>query len=295
MSMQTSSPRTTPQLPANFSSSTLKTILVITVLVFIVMKWNVFIGVFVNLLLWIYDVVGGNFGIAIILFTLLIRAVTWPLNAQQMKGAQAMQEMQNDKEWQAVQKKYAKDREKLAQEQMRYYKEKGISPFASCLPLLIQMPLLFALFQSINRALATTPDSLLQLARSVYPFQSVENIIPLNSHFLWMDLSRPESLTVLGFALPTLAIVVALSTYVQSKLMTPTSSNPNDQAAAMSSSMSFTMPLMLGWWMLSAPSGVAVYLLTTNILSVVQYALQGKANWRGLLPGGGGQPPQVKK
>jgi hypothetical protein len=55
------------------------------------------------------------------------------------------------------------------------------------------------------------------------------------------------------------------------------------------------MPLMLGWWMLSAPSGVAVYLLTTNILSVVQYALQGKANWRGLLPGGGGQPPQVKK
>ena len=294
MNMQSPTQKNTTRLPSGFSSGTLKTLLVISLLVLVVMNWSLFIGIFVNLLLWIYDVVGGNFGIAIILFTLLIRVVTWPLNAQQMKGAQAMQEMQNDKSWQAIQKKYAKDREKLAQEQMRYYNEHGISPFASCLPLLIQMPLLFALFQSINRALATTPDSLLQLARSVYPFLSVENIIPLNSRFLWMDLSRPESLPILGFALPTLAIVVALSTYVQSKLMAPPSTNPNDQAAAMSSSMAFTMPLMLGWWMLSAPSGVAVYLLTTNVLSVVQYALQGKANWRALVPGAS-QPAQPKK
>src|SRR3972149_8946881 len=185
MSMQTSPPRTTPQLPANFSSSTFKTLLVITVLVLIVLNWNVFIGVFVNLLLWIYSVIGGNFGIAIILFTLLIRVVTWPLNAQQMKGAQAMQEMQNDKEWQAIQKKYAKDREKLAQEQMRFYNQRGISPFASCLPTLIQFPIIIALYQSITRALAATPDSLLHLARSVYPFLNVENIIPLNSRFLW--------------------------------------------------------------------------------------------------------------
>ncbi len=294
MNSQSPTQRSTPQLPVNLSSGTLKTLLVVVLLVVIILNWKLFIDIFVNLLLWIYDMVGENFGVAIILFTLLIRAVTWPLNAQQMKGAQAMQEMQNDKGWQAIQKKYAKDREKLAQEQMRYYSEHGISPFASCLPLLIQMPLLFALFQSINRALATTPDTLLQLARSVYPFLSVENIIPLNSHFLWMDLSRPESLTIFGFALPTLAIVVALTTYVQSKLMTPPSTNPNDQAAAMSSSMAFTMPLMLGWWMLSAPSGVAVYLLTTNVLSVVQYALQGKANWRNLLPGGS-QPAQLKK
>src|SRR5678815_4624429 len=119
--------------------------------------WNLFISIFVNVLLWIYDVVGHNFGLAIILFTILIRIVTWPLNAQQIKGAAAMQELQNDKDWQAIQKKYAKDREKLAQEQMRVYKEKGINPFGSCLPTLIQFPIIIALYQSITRALAVTP------------------------------------------------------------------------------------------------------------------------------------------
>ena len=86
-----------------------------------------------NLLLWIYDILGHGphmFGLAIILFTILIKLLTWPLNASQVKGAQAMQELQNDKEWLEIQKKYAKDREKLAQEQMRIYKDRGINPFA---------------------------------------------------------------------------------------------------------------------------------------------------------------------
>src|SRR5262245_66434358 len=98
----------------------------------------------------IYSLVGQNFGIALILFTILIRLITWPLNAQQMKGASAMQQLQNDKEWLAIQKKYAKDREKLAQEQMRIYREKGINPFGSCLPTLIQFTILFALIPSIH-------------------------------------------------------------------------------------------------------------------------------------------------
>ena len=119
----------------------------------------------VNVLIFIYDLIGNNFGIAIILFTILIRAITWPLNAQQVKGAQAMQELQNDKEWQDIQKKYAKDKEKLSQEQMRIYKERGINPFASCLPTLIQFPIIIGLYQSIIRALAATPLSLLQLSR----------------------------------------------------------------------------------------------------------------------------------
>src|SRR5512146_2111542 len=129
--------------------------------------WNLFLSVFVNVLIWIYDIVGHNFGLAIILFTILIRIVTWPLNAQQLKGASAMQELQNDKEWQAIQKKYAKDKEKLAQEQMRVYREKGINPFGSCLPTLIQFPIIIALYQSIIRALASTPLDLLHLSLSL--------------------------------------------------------------------------------------------------------------------------------
>src|SRR5512134_502205 len=171
--------------------------------------WETFIiQPMTNLLLWIYSLLGPGphmFGLAIILFTIVIRGITWPLNASQVKGAQAMQELQNDKEWQEIQKKYAKDREKLAQEQMRIYKDRGINPFASCLPTLIQFPIIIALYQSIIRALASSPLDMLKLARTVYPALNVETIIPLNSQFLWMNLGRPESIQVLGFALPTLA------------------------------------------------------------------------------------------
>ena len=253
--------------------------------------WELFISIFTSVLLWIYDIVGHNFGLAIILFTILIRIVTWPLNAQQMKGAAAMQNLQNDKAWQDIQKKYAKDKEKLAQEQMRVYREKGINPFGSCLPTLIQFPIIIALYQSITRALAVTPLGLLQLSRSAsaFSFLDVSKLIPLNSKFLWMDLGQPESVAIFGFALPTLAVIVALTTYVQSKLTIPASANPNDQSAAMTNMMSIYMPLLLGYFALTFPSGLAVYFITSNLLGIAQYAMQGKANWRNLLPGGNKQ------
>jgi YidC/Oxa1 family membrane protein insertase len=246
--------------------------------------WDLFISLFVNVLIWIYDVVGNNFGLAIILFTILIRIVTWPLNAQQMKGAAAMQNLQNDKDWQAIQKKYAKDKEKLAQEQMRVYKEKGINPFSSCLPTLIQFPIIIALYQSIIRALATTPLDLLKLSRSI-SLPNVSDLIPLNSKFLWMDLGRPESVAIFGFALPTLAVIVAITTYIQAKLTMPTSTTPGDQSAAMSGMMTIYMPLLLGYFALTFASGLSVYFITSNVLGIVQYAMQGKANWRNLIPG----------
>lgn len=240
--------------------------------------WDLFVSIFINVLLWIYNLIGQNFGVAIILFTILIRIVTWPLNAQQMKGAKAMQDLQNDKEWQAIQKKYAKDKEKLAQEQMRVYREKGINPFGSCLPTLVQFPILIALYQSIIRALAATPLDLLKLSQSINAdFLDVANLIPLNSKFLWMNLGQPEPYYIL-------AVVVAATTYIQSKLTLPPSTNPNDQSAAMGQSMAITMPLMLGWLALTFPSGLAVYFVTSNVLGIVQYVAQGKANWSNLLP-----------
>ena len=258
-----------------------------------------------NLLLWIYDLFGHGphtFGVAIILFTILIRAITWPLNAQQMKGAQAMQDLQNDKEWKDIQKKYEKNKEKLAEEQMRIYKDRGINPFASCLPTLIQFPIIIGLYQSIIRALASTPLSLLQLSHSIYPFLNVTQLIPLNSKFLWMDLGRPEGIPLpfevsfLPSGFPLLALVVALTTYVQAKLTMPAtpSSNPNDQSAAMGNMMSIYMPLLLGYFALTFPSGLAVYFITSNLLGIAQYAMQGRANWRALLPGGN-KPTTGKK
>jgi YidC/Oxa1 family membrane protein insertase len=258
--------------------------------------WNQFIIFpFTNVLLWIYDAIGHNFGVAIILFTILIRAVTWPLNAQQLKSAKVMQDLQKDKEWQDIQKKYAKDKEKLAQEQMRIYKERGINPFASCVPTLIQFPIIIGLYRSITFALAGTPLDLLQLARSIYPFMNTALLIPLNSKFLWMNLARPEgipfpagvSVGFLPFGFPTLAIIVAITTYLQTKLtMPPTSSSPGDQGAAMSGMMSVYMPLLLGYFALNFASGLAVYFVTSNMLGIVQYASMGRVNWRNLLPGG---------
>lgn len=271
--------------------------------------WNQFIlDPFTNVLLWIYSLLGhgpNTFGVAIILFTILIRAITWPLNAQQLKSAKVMQDLQNDKEWQGIQKKYAKDREKLAQEQMRIYKERGINPFASCLPTLIQFPLIIALYESIIRALASSPLGLLQLARSIYPFLNAAALIPLNSRFLWMDLGRPEgipfpggfSISFLPYGFPTLAIIVAVTTYLQTKLtMPPTSAGgaAGGQSSAMTSMMSIYMPLLLGWFALNYASGLAVYFVISNVLGIVQYAMLGRVNWRNLLPGGS-QTAQANK
>ncbi len=275
-----------PELPQGFSRETLKTVAVIGILVLAFLRWNDVIAILINAMIFIYGLVGQNFGIALILFTILIRVITWPLNAQQMKGAAAMQALQNDKDWQATQKKYAKDKEKLAQEQMRIYREKGINPFGSCLPTLIQFPILFALIPAITFAIGSTPLSILKLSRSVYSFQDVAALVPLNSKFLWMDLGLPERTLLFGLSIPVLALIVALTTYVQTKLTMPPSTNPNDQAAATGKMMGIYMPIMLFFFSLNYASGLAVYFIASNILSIIQYAMMGKVKWRNLLPGG---------
>lgn len=249
--------------------------------------WQTFIiEPMTNLLLLIYTLIGQNFGIAIILFTILIRAITWPLTAQQLKGTSGIQELQTDKEWMGIQKKYKGDKEKLAQEQMRIYKERGINPFGSCLPTLIQFPVIIGLYQAIIRSLAATPLSLLNLSRGLYPILDVTKVIPLKSTFLWMDLGRPESIQVFGFALPVLAIIVVITSYIQSKLMTPPP-NPggNDQGAAMSGMMSIYMPFLMGYFALTFASGLALYFITSNLLGIAQYVMMGKANWDNVIPG----------
>lgn len=258
-------------------------------LVLLVLNWNTIMGFLIklmlNILVFIYGYVGGNFGIAIILFTVLIRLLTWPLTAQQIKGSKAMQELQNDKEWIAVQKKYAKDREKLQTEQFRIQRERGINMFGSCLPTLIQFPILFALFPAVSYAIGSAPLSILNLSRNLYEFQNAAALVPLNSKFLWMDLGLPERTMILGIAIPVLAFILAITTYMQSKLLTPPSANPNDQSAAVNQQMTTMMPVMLFFLFLNYPSGLSIYIIAGNILSIVQYAMMGKVNWRNLLPG----------
>jgi len=243
----------------------------------------------VNVLLGIYAALSSllgpehMFGLAIIIFTILIRLVTYPLTGAQMKSSQAMQEMQESKKWQEIQKKYKDNREKLAQEQMALYKEMRISPFGSCLPTLIQFPIIIGLYQAIIRALAVTPVQLLDLSNHIYPFINGPALIPLNNRFLWMTLSQPERFNILGFGLPLLAVLVVITTYLQSKVMTPPA-QPGEQGAQMAQMMNLYMPFLMGWLAYSFPSGLALYFVTSNLFGILQYAAMGKANWRNLIP-----------
>lgn len=246
--------------------------------------WNLLIlNPMVNVLLWIYSLI-GNFGIAIIIFTILIRLITQPLTSSQMKSSKAMQVMQGSKEWQDIQKKYKGDREKLAQEQMRLYKEKGINPLGSCLPTLIQFPIIIGLYQAVVRALAVTPVQLLDLSKHIYPFINAVKLIPINRVFLWMDLSQPERLFVFGIGIPVLTVLVVATTYLQSKLMTPPSTGSTDQGAQMSKMMNLYMPFLMGWIAFTLNAGLALYFVTTNTVGIIQYALMGKVNLSNLLP-----------
>jgi YidC/Oxa1 family membrane protein insertase len=182
-----------------------------------------------------------------------------------------------------LREKYKDDKEKLSREQMKLYKEMGINPLGSCLPTLIQFPIIIGLYQAVIRALAVTPAQLLDLTTHIYPFINASSLIPIKQRFLWMDLSQPERLNILGFGIPVLAILVVISTYLQSKLMTPVS-QPGEQGAQMAKAMNLYMPFLMGYLAYTLASGLAIYFVTSNVVGVLQYSALGKINWRNLLP-----------
>lgn len=230
-----------------------------------------------NILLGLYQVLGGQFWLAIIVFTIVIRVVMQPLMLPQQRSAKKMQELQP--RLQELQKKYAKDREKLAQEQMALYKEAGVNPMGGCLPLLIQFPIWIGLYQSIIQALGHQPLQLLRLAGNIYPFlQGIWSAVPLNRYFLGMDLAlTPQQLGGLTYALP---ILVAFTSWLQTKMTTP-SSTDGGQAASMNQSMTLMMPLMFGFFSLSFATGLSFYFIVSNIIGIVTQGFI--SGWEGLL------------
>jgi len=98
-----------------------------------------------------------------------------------------------------------------------------------------------------------------------------------------MTLSQPERINILGFGLPLLAVLVVITTYLQSKVMTPPA-QPGEQGAQMAQMMNLYMPFLMGWLAYSFPSGLALYFVTSNLFGILQYAAMGKANWRNLIP-----------
>jgi YidC/Oxa1 family membrane protein insertase len=246
-----------------------------------------------NALLWLYSVLGGQFWLAIIIFTVFVRVLMTPLMLPQQRSAKKMQEIQP--KLQELQKKYGKDREKLAQEQMKLYKEAGVNPMGGCLPMLIQFPIWIGLYQSIIQALGYQPLDLLALAGNIYGFmQNIWTQVPLNRFFLGMDLSlNPNQMGGLTYALP---VLVAFTAWLQSKMTTMPSAG-DGQAASMSQSMTLMMPLMFGFFSLSFSAGLSFYFVVSNVIGIVTQGFisgwEGLKFWEGLslsnLLGGGAQ------
>jgi YidC/Oxa1 family membrane protein insertase len=258
--------------------------------------WDtIVISPLINVLLFIYNLIGQNFGIAVILFTILIKLATHPLTAKQIKSTKALSDLQQDPEWLEMQKKYKNDKNKLAEVQMALYKKRGVSPFSSCLPTFIQLPIIIGLYQAIIQTMGNAPLQLANLVSRVSPWltnafkfipwlKDPITLIPLNSQFLWMDLGRPERLYIPGisFGIPVLTILVVISSFLQSKLMTPPSSD--QQSKQMSGMMNIYMPLLMGWFAYSFASGLALYFLVSNVVTIFQYGALGKLNLSNLFP-----------
>lgn len=187
------------------------------------------------------DIFFGSYGLGIIVFTLIIRIILLPLMHHQTKSTRKMSDMQP--QIKALQQKYAsKDTEtqnKLKEETQKLYAEAGVNPVMGCLPMLVQMPVLMALYQAISRT-----DVL------------------KSGHFLWMDLGSRDPY----FILPILAAVL---TFATTKLSTMSQAESNPTTSA----MLYAMPAMILFMGISLPSALSLYWVVGNAFSVGQTML----------------------
>ncbi|MEN8614475.1 YidC/Oxa1 family membrane protein insertase [Dehalogenimonas sp. THU2] len=219
--------------------------------------WDIIIlNPLINGMVWLSSILFHSFGLTVIVLTAVIFAIMYPLTIKQMRAAQAMQELQP--KIQALQKKYAKDRQRLAQEQMALMKESGASASGCLVPMVIQMPVWIALYQSIIRVLAVTPEDFLNLSERLYDWPVLYQSLPLDSQFLWINLAVPDYV---------LALFVGLAMLIQQKMTMVPSTDP--KVAAQGKMMLFMMPAMFVFISITFPAGLALYWLTSSILRVI--------------------------
>ena len=123
--------------------------------------WDLILNPFVTILAWLYAALNQDIVLAIVVLTVIIRVLTFPLFAKQQESSKKMQQIQPQVK--KLQEKYKNDKEKLSQAQMKLYKENKVNPVGGCFPMLIQFPILIGLYQAIFFALAATPFQLVDL------------------------------------------------------------------------------------------------------------------------------------
>ncbi|MDO4691192.1 MAG: YidC/Oxa1 family membrane protein insertase [Fusobacterium sp.] len=186
---------------------------------------------FIEFLLKSVDNIVGNFGLSIIIVTIIIKILLLPLTIKQDKSMKAMKKLQPQLD--EIKKKYANDKQMLNIKTMELYKENKVNPAGGCLPILIQLPILFALFGVLR-----------------------SGIVPTDSTFLWMRLVEPDPF----YILPLLNGGIS---FLQQKLM-GTSDNPQMK------NMMYMFPIMMIFISYKMPAGLQIYWLTSSLTAVVQ-------------------------
>jgi len=206
-----------------------------------------------QLLKWLLHIV-GDYGYAIIVFTLITKLLLLPINIKQTHSTKRMNEIQP--KMKAIQEKYKNDKEKLNEKLMELYKEEKYNPASGCLPALIQLPIVIALFNVLRYPV-----------KYVFGTEAAYNEVAKG--FWWMtDIGLPETqatLLVIGsIAIPVLAIISGVTTYFQMKMVSPNSSDPTQK------SMTTMMPIMFAFITYTVPAGLAIYWIVGNIFTIVQ-------------------------
>ena len=217
-----------------------------------------------NALIFLVDILPGHsVGLAIILITLAVKVILYPLTTRSIKAQRAMKEL--EPELKQIKEKHGDNREKLAQATMSLYKERGVTPFSGCLPLLIQIPVVIGLYLVFYSGLKEIDPTIL------YSFVSAPE--SLDMHFLIFDLSAKSMF---------LAVLAGVAQYYQTSLSLGKpkpeeqtkkegeSSFQQDFTRSMQIQMRYVLPVMIGFIAYTTAAAVALYWATSNILGIVQ-------------------------
>ena len=230
----------------------------------------------INSLALLYQLLFSNFGLSIIVFTVLIRLAMIPLTVRQTRQMKKMQGIQP--KLKAIQEKYkgkAGDaRRQMSSETMGLYKQAGVSPVGCLGPMIIQMPIWIGFYRAILRTMPSTPEGTANLSDLFYSWNPAIASVPFDSHFIGLSLVDLVSAAAMPFnyALP---VLVGASMFLQQKMTTNPTSDPRQKQT--NQMMLWMMPIMFGAFTWQFPAGLAVYILFSNSIGVaIQYFVGGK-------------------
>jgi YidC/Oxa1 family membrane protein insertase len=246
----------------------------------------------VNALLFFYHLCFNNLGIAIVVLTVAIKLIMVPLIVPSMKSMQKMRDLAPELE--KLKKRHKDDKTKLMQAQADLYKAHNINPAAGCLPQIVQLVVLIALFQVFSKVIPTGND--IQIINNIAYSDFFKLSDPLNTHFLALDLTKPDVFHIPSFPLPIPGVFLLISAALQflsSKMMMPfvekekkvaekTAGSSDDFAVAMQQQSLYMFPLLTIIAGVSFASGLVLYWTASSLAQAVQqYFISG---WGGLTP-----------